>query len=401
MAGFALTLTGCADLAYYQQAAMGQWELWQARQPVAAALADPAMSPELRQRLEIAQAVRAFASAELALPDNDSYRDYADLGRPWAVKNVFAAPELSLEPRQWCFWIVGCLSYRGYFDAEAARRLADDLRASGEDVYVADVAAYSTLGWFDDPLLNTFIHWPIGRLAELMFHELAHQRLYIADDSAFNEAFATTFGRLGTVRWLARHGTARAWEDYAADDQRRQEFLQVVAATRERLAALYASPQDEAGKRADKQRILAELRDRYQDLKRQWGGYAGYDRWFDQDLNNAKLAGISTYHQLVPVFLALYEREGRDFPAFYRAAETIGRLPPTERKARLREWLLSARVEQSQTPTARDCIAVARESMAIYPPALAANAARFHASGFRQASTQLGISSAGIGRAIP
>ena len=359
IAGFALPLAGCADLAYYRQAALGQWELWQARQPVAEALADSTTSPELRRRLEITQALRAFASVELALPDNDSYRDYADLGRSWAVKNVFAAPELSLEPRQWCFWIVGCLSYRGYFDAEAAHRLADELRASGEDVYVADVAAYSTLGWFDDPLLNTFIYWPTGRLAELMFHELAHQRLYIADDSAFNEAFATAVGRLGAERWLEWRGAVREREDYAVDYRRRQEFLQLVAVAREQLAALYASPRDEAGKRADKQYILTELRDRYQDLKRGWGGYTGYDRWFNQDLNNAKLAGISTYHRLVPAFLALYEREGQDFAAFYQAAEAIGRLPPAERKARLQELLLSAKAEWPQLPTARGRVVVA------------------------------------------
>ncbi len=342
MAGCALALAGCADLAYYRQAAMGQWALWQASQPVAEVLSDPAASPELRQRLTRAEALRAFASAELTLPDNGNYHDYADLGRPWVVKNVFAAPELSLEPRQWCFWIVGCLSYRGYFDAEAAHRLSDALRAGGDDVYVADVAAYSTLGWFDDPLLNTFVHWPTGRLAELMFHELAHQRLYIAHDSAFNEAFATAVGRLGAERWLDRRGAAREREDYAADYQRRQTFLHLVATARERLAALYTSPRSEAEKRAGKQRILAELRDRYQDLKQQWGGYAGYDRWFAQDLNNAKLAGISTYHRLVPAFLALYEREGRDFAAFYRAAEAIGRLPPPEREARLQALLEAA-----------------------------------------------------------
>ena len=341
----ALAVTSCADLAYYRQATAGQWDLWQARRPVAEALADPATSLELRRRLEIAQALRAFASAELALPDNGSYQDYADLGRSWVVKNVFAAPELSLEPRRWCFWVVGCLSYRGYFDAEAAQRLADELRAGGDDVYVGDVSAYSTLGWFDDPLLNTFIHWPTGRLAELMFHELAHQRLYIADDTAFNEAFATAVGRLGAECWLAQRGAAREREEYETDYRRREDFLRLTTATREQLVAVYASTQSEAGKRIGKQDILAELRDRYQTLKREWGGYAGYDRWFDQDLNNAKLAGVSTYHRLVPAFEVLYEREGRDFAAFYRAAAVIGRLSPAEREARLRELSISAKAE--------------------------------------------------------
>jgi predicted aminopeptidase len=333
----ALTLSGCAELAYYRQAAAGQWSLWQARQPISDVAADPATPAALRQRLETAQAIRAFASAELGLPDNGSYRHYADLQRPWVVKNVFAAPELSLEPRQWCFLVVGCLSYRGYFDPEAAQQFADTLRASGDDVHVADISAYSTLGWFDDPLLNTFVHWPNGRLAELIFHELAHQRLYIAHDTAFNEAYATAVGRLGAERWLEQRGLAREREEYVVDVQRREQFLQLTTEAREQLTALYASPRSEAEKRSSKLRILAELRERYQTLKQGWGGYAGYDRWFAQDLNNAKLAGVSTYHRQVPAFLALFEREGRDFAAFHRAAEAIGRLPSAERGARLRE----------------------------------------------------------------
>ena len=174
-----------------------------------------------------------------------------------------------------------------------------------------------------------------------MFHELAHQRLYIADDTAFNEAFATAVGRLGTERWLERRGTAHEREEFAADVRRRQEFLQLVAATRQQLEAVYASSGDDAGKRTEKQRILAELRVRYQGLKQSWGGHAGYDRWFEQDLNNAKLAANSTYHRLVPAFLALYEQEGRNFTAFHRAAETIGQLPPAEREARLQALLMA------------------------------------------------------------
>ncbi|HOW75066.1 MAG TPA: aminopeptidase [Candidatus Competibacteraceae bacterium] len=335
--GLALTLSGCTDLAYYRQAAAGQWALWQASQPVADIIADSATPAALRQRLETAQAIRAFASAELALPDNGSYQHYADLQRPWVVKNVFAAPELSLEPRQWCFLMVGCLSYRGYFDPEAAQEWAEASRAGGDDVYIADISAYSTLGWFDDPLLNTFIHWPDGRLAELLFHELAHQRLYVANDTAFNEAYATAVGRLGAERWLEQRGLAREQAEYVVDVQRREQFLQLTTEAREQLATLYTSSRSAAEKRTDKQRILAELRERYQALKQHWDGYAGYDRWFAQDLNNAKLAGVSTYHRQVPAFLALFAREGRDFAAFHRAAEALGRLPPDEREGRLRE----------------------------------------------------------------
>jgi predicted aminopeptidase len=334
LGGLAL-LAGCADLAYYRQAAGGQWGLLQARQPVAELLVDPATDPDLRRRLETTQALRDFASAELALPDNHSYRDYADLQRPWVVKNVFAAPELSLEPRRWCFPLIGCLSYRGYFDAAAAQRLVDELRATGDDVYLAEISAYSTLGWLADPLLNTFIHWPTGRLAELLFHELAHQRLYVAGDTAFNEAFATAVGRLGAERWLERYGSAEAREEFAADVRRREEFLDLVTEARAQLVTLYDAPWDDGDKRAGKQRILAELQGRYQELKRDWNGYAGYDRWFARDLNNAKLAGVSTYYHWVPAFVALFEQEARDFAAFYRAVEALGRLPTAEREARL------------------------------------------------------------------
>lgn len=338
--GGLVLLAGCADLTYYRQAAAGQWELLQARQPVTELLTDPATDPDLRRRLGTTQALRDFASTELALPDNNSYRDYADLQRPWVVKNVFAAPELSLEPRRWCFPFVGCLSYRGYFDAAAAQRLVDELRTTGDDVYLAEISAYSTLGWFADPLLNTFIRWPTGRLAELLFHELAHQRLYIAGDTAFNEAFATAVGQLGAKRWLERHGSAEEREEFAADVRRRREFLDVVTETRAQLAALYDSPRDDEEKRAGKHEILAGLRARYQELKQEWGDYAGYDRWFARDLNNAKLAGVSTYYHWVPAFVALFDQEGRDFAAFYQAVEALGRLPPAEREARL-EMLLT------------------------------------------------------------
>jgi predicted aminopeptidase len=341
LGGLAL-LSGCADLAYYRQAAAGQWEQLRVRQPVAELLADPATDPDLRRRLATAQALRDFASAELALPDNRSYRDYADLQRPWVVKNVFAAPELSLEPRRWCFLITGCLSYRGYFDAAAAQRLVDELRDAGDDVYLAEISAYSTLGWFADPLLNTFIRWPTGRLAELLFHELAHQRLYIANDTAFNEAFATAVGQLGAERWLEQRGATREREEYAADLRRREGFLRLVMEARAQLAALYDSPADDEAKRAGKQRILLDLQASYQALKQGWDGYAGYDRWFARDLNNAKLAGVNTYHHWVPAFVALFEQEGQDFAAFYQAAETLGRRPPKEREARL-EALLAIR----------------------------------------------------------
>lgn len=337
--GFELALSGCSSWSYYRQAAAGQWRLLQASRPVADVLADPATPPPLRRQLELARELRAFASRDLALPDNASYRGYADLRRPYAVRNVFAAPELSLEPRQWCFWLVGCLNYRGYFEAKGAEQLAAALRAEGDDVYVADIPAYSTLGWFGDPLLNTFIHWPTGRLAELLFHELAHQRVYVADDSAFNEAFATTVGRLGAQRWLERRGSATEHAQFLSDQRKRQAFFGLTTIARERLATVYASSRPDAEKRTEKQRVLAELRGDYQTLWRAWGDRASDDRRFARDLNNARLAGISTYQQWVPAFEALFERAGRDFAAFYRAVEALGSEPPARREARLRALL--------------------------------------------------------------
>jgi predicted aminopeptidase len=337
---FLLGQTGCASLGYYGQAASGQLELLGRQRPVEEILTDPEAPPRLRKRLETARAMRVFASTELALPDNDSYRNYADLGRPYVVWNVFAAPELSLEPKEWCFLVVGCVAYRGYFNEADARALGEQLRAEGYDVYVAGIPAYSTLGWFDDPLLNTFLHWSEGRLAELVFHELAHQRLFIDGDTTFNESFATTVGWLGARRWLERYGTARDREAYELFQQRRQAFLALVLSGKRELRELYQSGRGEADTRAGKQRVLGRLRARYENLKQvSWDGYNGYDRWFEQDLNNAKLAGLSAYTRYVPAFEALFERQEEDFAAFYEAVTALGALPAETREARLRDLM--------------------------------------------------------------
>lgn len=338
-ASLALALLGCTELPYYSQAVSGQWQLLSLRYPLEEVIADPVTPPALRQRLETARALRDFASTELALPENGSYRSYADLQRPYVVKNLFAAPELSLQPRQWCFPVLGCVSYRGYFDTLAAQQLADALREGGDDVYLANVPAYSTLGWFDDPLLNTFLNWPTGRLAELLFHELAHQRLYVANDSPFNESFATAVGGLGARLWLERHGTSADKEAYAAYMRQRENFMALVLAARDDLATLYESSQSDAVKREGKRRRLADLQAHYQILKRKWGDYPGYDHWFAQDLNNAKLAALNTYTYYVPAFETLFAQQGRNFAAFYQAAKAIGDLPPAARQARLQTLL--------------------------------------------------------------
>jgi len=337
-----ISLYGCANLAYYGQAVSGQWQLLQSRRPVPDILADSDTPLELKQRLQIAWKIRDFASTKLALPDNGSYRNYADLQRAYVVRNVFATPPLSLDSRQWCFPLVGCVTYRGYFNADSAERFAKTLRAQGDDVYVANVPAYSTLGWFDDPLLNTFVHWPIGRLAELIFHELAHQQLFIPNDTVFNESFATAVGRLGAQLWLACHGTAADRENYARHQRRRETFLSLVLSTRDALTEIYTSSASDADKQIGKRRLLSELKTHYRKLKQAaWNGYAGYDAWFDEDLNNAKLAALGAYTDYEPAFRKLFEQSESDFSAFYDAAQALGALPPEVREQQLQALLRS------------------------------------------------------------
>ncbi|MDQ2696424.1 MAG: aminopeptidase [Pseudomonadota bacterium] len=338
-----LTLTGCAELTYYGQAVTGHWQLMSLRRPVAHLLDDPATPSDLATRLVTARDLRAFASTELGLPDNGSYRTYADLKRPYVAWNVFAAPELSLELKPWCFPLLGCVTYRGYFDPGAARRLARQLRRQGYDVYVGGVPAYSTLGWFNDPLLNTFMHWPVSRVAELVFHELAHQRLYIANDTTFNESFATAVGRLGTGRWLERHAGPDEQEAYREEARRQASVLNLIGQAREALQQLYDSRQPVAVKREAKSQILADLQARYGALREEWGGDSRFDAWFGQTLNNAQLAALTTYTHLVPAFEALFREVGEDFAAFYRAAEAIGRLPQERRAARLETLAIAGR----------------------------------------------------------
>lgn len=348
----ALLLGGCAELAYYGQAFEGQVELLAARRPVAELATAPATPAALRARLERAQAMRRFAVAALALPDNGSYQSFAALGRPHAVWLVVATPPLSLDAREWCFPIAGCVNYRGYFDAAAAQAFAAGRRAAGDDVMVAGVPAYSTLGWFDDPLLDTFIELPEGRLAELMFHELAHQRVYVAGDPAFNEAYATAVGRLGARAWLAAQGAPGAVADYAQALARQQQFVERVLATRETLAALYASAVDDAARRAGKARAFAALRADYARLRADWGGYAGYDHWFGQDLNNARLVGVTTYHRLAPAFEEIHRLLGGDFAALHRAVEALAALPPAARDAYLAALLARLDSQPAGAPAA-------------------------------------------------
>ena len=327
---------GCASPGYYVQAISGQAEIWVASRPLDEAGKDPAVSAEVRQRLALAARMREFASRELALPDNGSYRKYADLGRPYVVWNVYAAEPLSVKARQWCFPVAGCVGYRGYFSEAAAHAFAKETQGEGYDVYVGGVPAYSTLGWLDDPILNTFLHYPDIELARLLFHELAHQVVYVSGDTTFNESFAVTVEEVGVMRWIARYGTAGQRQAYAGVAERRGDFRALIKETRDRLARLYAGPGSTAEKLAEKVAILARLQTDYRTLRDgRWGGFRGYDRWFAGDINNATLASVGFYHDRVPAFRALLAENGNDLERFYADVRALSLLPPDQRAARL------------------------------------------------------------------
>lgn len=329
----ALVLSGCSTVSYYQQLALGQYELLQARQPVSQLLADPSTPQPLRQRLAVAQAARTFASAHLQLPDNPSYRAYADIQRPYAVWNLFATDELSLAPQLSCFPIAGCVAYRGYYHEADAHAAALLLKQQGLDTYVAGVEAYSTLGWFDDPLLSSMLHWNDQRLAALIFHELAHQRLYAQDDTPFNESFASFVEQQGLRQWLASRGEA---ELDGLGRRQREQFIALLLASRERLTRLYASDLPTAALRAGKQAEFARLRADYQQLReRQWAGDGRYDGWINAPLNNAKLLPFGLYEQWLPAFSALFKQCAGAWSCFYLRAEQLAALPLAERNAAL------------------------------------------------------------------
>lgn len=329
-------LAGCTSVSYYAQSLNGHMNIMAARRDVGKLIDDPKTSPSLRGRLETARAIRQFASAELDLPDNDSYRDYVDIGRDYVTLAVYAAPEFALAPKLWCFAVFGCVPYRGYFSRTSATDEAADLRRQGYDVYVSGVIAYSTLGWSSDPLLNTMFGDDELYLAGLVFHELAHQRLYVEGDSAFNEAFAVAVETTGVQRWLRAGGNAAGMRRYEAGRRRLADFLSLVSQTRDELALVYASAQPAEGKRAAKAETVERLRQRYRLMRdRRWGGFRGYDAWFDAPINNAKLAATAVYSDRVPAFLRLFDLCSGDYPRFYEAVRRIGALGSADRVAAL------------------------------------------------------------------
>jgi len=330
----ALLLCGCSSVEFYLQGISGQIELLSRAQPIPEVL-DTTQDPTVKYKLERVLAIRDYASRELGLPDNDSYRRYSDLGRRYVLWNVFATPALSLAPRQWCFPIAGCVNYRGYFAEADAHAEAASLAASGDDVYVGGVPAYSTLGYFDDPMPSTFLRYPDFEIARLIFHELAHQVAYAKDDTVFNESFAVTVEEEGVRRWLSTQHDPQLERQFDQSERYREDFTALVERTRAKLSAIYSSDSDDATKLKAKAAAFAAMRAQYALLEQAWRGSAAYDSWFAQGPNNASVAAVGLYTQKVPQFQALLAADGGDLPRFYAQVKVLSALPKGERETAL------------------------------------------------------------------
>jgi predicted aminopeptidase len=325
-------LAGC----YVMQAANGEYHVMQARKPIDKVVADPGTPPSLRETLTEVEAARDFASRELKLPDNHSYRTYADVHRQYVVWNVVATPEFSVHPKQWCFPIAGCVAYRGYFSEKRARDFAANLSKRGFDVTLDGVPAYSTLGKFADPVLSTMIRYGPDELAAIIFHELAHQLLYVKNDTQFNEAFAVTVENAGLERWLAFNGHADRFQRYRKDSAREKDYVELFERTREQLAKLYASGLPAAQMREKKAAALEQLASEIRALEQRQGVHSSvYDEWLKEGLNNARLASVANYYDCVPGFERLLAQENNDLPRFYATVKELARLPMAERHEKL------------------------------------------------------------------
>jgi predicted aminopeptidase len=329
-------LGGCA-LPFYWQAIGGQFELLRKRTPIQDLLADPEVDGKLKTTLAGVADIRKFAVTELHLPDNASYTTYVALDRPYVVWNVVAAEEFSVDPKRWCFPFVGCVGYRGFFSRDAAERFAGRLVADGLDTYSGGSGAYSTLGYFADPVLSTMIGGGQEYVASVLFHELAHQQLYIKNDSEFSEAFATTIEEYGTDLWLREHAGVDAVDAYHRRLRYRADFADLVSAQQLRLRTIYARVEPIEAKRADKAAAFEAMRGDYAEMKKRWGGITDYDAWFAQPLNNATLAAVATYRRWVPALRAHLDTVGID--AFFADAESLAKLSATARAIRLQSWL--------------------------------------------------------------
>lgn len=330
-------ISGCTSIGYYAQAAKGQLSLLYQAKPIDAWLSDSSVDDGLRIKLKRIQEIRAFAVRELGLPENGSYTSYADLNRQFVVWNVVAAPELSLSPAQWCFPVAGCVDYRGYYNKQAADEFSQELQGKGMDVRVTGVPAYSTLGWFNDPVLSTFINYSETEVARLIFHELAHQIAYAAGDSTFNESFATTVEEIGLSRWLALRDDEALKRNFLLHQGRRSDFLDLLNTYRFKLADVYQQPISDEKKRQKKLELIKLIETDYRLLKQNWGGYSGYDRWFNEPVSNAHFVLIATYHDWVPEFKAILS-EQKNLTNFYGVVKEMASMSSSARRQMLKRY---------------------------------------------------------------
>lgn len=331
-------LSGCADLGYLMHTANGHFDIISRTEKTDTLINDPETDPRLREQLKNVNRILAFANDHLDLPSNGSYLEYADIGRDYVLKNLFATQEFSIHAERWCYPLVGCMGYRGYFDEQRLDTDLQQFRSQGLDIYIAHVDAYSTLGWFNDPLLNTFIDWSELRLAGLIFHELAHQRLYVDGDSTFNESYAMAVQQAGIEALLSQRGETERLPRYRQYLQNRRKVIELIAQARQDLQQLYVENTGTDNLRELKAARMSQLKTDYLALHQKFKVNDGFSRWFEKDLNNAQLVSVATYHSLVPAFRNLLASTGKDFPSFYQIAEQIGDMETTDRETCLTYW---------------------------------------------------------------
>lgn len=330
-----LHLTACSTVGYIGHTASGHLGLMQKRQAITKLVEDQSVDLKQRKKLNNALRIREFASNTLNLPNNKSYTSYVDLQRDYVTWVVFAAPSLSLQAETWCFFIVGCVPYRGYFDIQKAERFAEQLKDEGLEVYIAPVPAYSTLGWFSDPLLSSMLNRGEVVTAEYIFHELAHQKVYIKNDSGFNEAFASAVGRLGVMAWLQAEEKSEVLDRYVKRIKEKEVLYRDIDHLRKNLAMIYDSSLSDKEKQAKKNTALTSYKKSITEKINTWGVFDVYESWLLKDINNAKLNALSTYQALIPEFVQLFNRCDKDFARFYKAVESLEKVAKDERVSSL------------------------------------------------------------------
>ncbi len=333
-----LLLGACTDLGYYWHTAKGHMAIMHKRVAIDDILADPESEKNLQKRLILVKQIRHFAFEQLALPESASYTDYARLDRPYALQNLVAAPEFSTRPVTWCYPFAGCTSYRGFYQQQRLDDFVETLKVDNHDIHISRVPAYSTLGWFDDPILSSFINWPDHRLAGLLFHELTHQRIYLDDDTRFNESLATAVQQAGIRLWLSAREQSAQLARYNRSLRYRRDVVLLIESGRKQLSALYQREQSDEWKRDQKQKIFQAMRKQYEEVSHVHNYRDGFAKWFASDLNNAKLASVSAYNALIPAFISMIEAFDNDFAAFFNYAENIGKLSRDNRGLCLTAW---------------------------------------------------------------